>query len=154
MNARKYMQRMFYWSIIISCQIHRVIQPQKRKKDIPGSAWRGFGSIMECTANSRLVMPLIHPDGFTRCHGPKSSCHIRRSCMYKRQCYKMNQAGKLEMVGASSLGLHSKNDILIASWQPNHAPVIRYAPSTEKTQSHTQRWWPGDRMKHNSKEYL
>ena len=111
MNARKYMQRMFYWSIIISCQIHRVIQPQKRKKDIPGSAWRGFGSIMECTANSRLVMPLIHPDGFTRCHGPKSSCHIRRSCMYKRQCYKMNQAGKLEMVGASSLGLHSKNEI-------------------------------------------
>jgi len=113
MNARKYMQQMFYSSIIIMpySLSDKKIQPQKWKKDIPGSTWRGFCSIMECTTNSRLVMPLIHPDVFTGWHGPKSSCRIRRSCMNKRQYYKMHQAGKIEMVGASSLGLHSKKDI-------------------------------------------
>jgi hypothetical protein len=55
----------------------------KQTKSIVDSRWRGFGSIMESTANSCFMMSLIHLDFFAIWHVPKSRRCVRRSCTDK-----------------------------------------------------------------------
>ena len=71
------------WQCTKMSLLHAPTQQHMKTNNILDSRWRGFGSIIESTANSCLMMSLIRLDIFTSWHGPKSCCRIRGSYMDK-----------------------------------------------------------------------